>query len=141
MVTAELKIKRIAKKETYTIGKLYVNGIYFCDTLEDVVRPQANGKVINKVHGETAIPSGRYRVAITYSNRFKKNMIQVLNVPGFGGIRIHAGNVNSDTDGCPLVGFNKEKGKVLDSAVTSAKLFNNVKEFINDGTEVYLTVE
>ena len=104
----KLELKRIAYKETYTIGKLYIDGIYFADTLEDKVRDI-------KIKDKTAIPCGTYKVQITYSNRFKKMMPLLLNVPGFEGIRIHNGNSESDTSGCILVGQNKVKGKLVNS--------------------------
>ena len=104
----KLELKRIAYKETYTIGKLYIDGIYFCDTLENKVRAI-------KIKDKTAIPCGTYKVQITYSNRFKKMMPLLLNVPGFDGIRIHSGNTSEDTSGCVLVGQNKVKGKLVNS--------------------------
>ena len=106
----KLELKRIAYKEEYTIGKLYIDGIYFCDTLEDKVRDK-------KIKDKTAIPYGTYKVQITYSNRFKKMMPLLLNVPGFEGIRIHTGNSELDTSGCILVGQNKVKGKLVNSRV------------------------
>src|SRR5574343_1399765 len=137
----ELKIKRIAKRLTYTIGKLSVDGVYFCDTLEDTERPQSKGRILNKIHGKTAIPIGRYRVTISYSNKFKKRMIQILNVPDFEGIRIHAGVDASHSEGCPLVGFNKEVGKLTGGFDVSQKLFLLVEEAINNGKEVFITIE
>lgn len=80
-------LKRIYNGKTYTIGKLYCNGEYFCDTLEDVVRPKGE-----KVYGQTAIPEGKYKVIITMSNRFKKMLPLILDVPNFAGVRIHSGN-------------------------------------------------
>ena len=77
-----------------------------------------------KVYGETAIPTGIYRVIISYSNRFKKQMPLLLNVPGFAGIRIHTGNTEKDSLGCILVGKNKAVGKVLESRDTYNKLFS-----------------
>ena len=106
----KLRLERVAKKNTYTIGKLYINDSYFCDTLEDVVRPDGV-----RVFGQTAIPIGVYEVAITMSNRFKKLMPLLLNVPMFDGIRIHSGNTDADTYGCILVGKNTEIGKLTNS--------------------------
>lgn len=83
----KLTLKRIALRPTYTIGKLYIDGEYFCDTCEDTVR--MDGK---KIPGETAIPFGTYRVVITQSARFKKKLPELLDVPYFVGVRIHAGN-------------------------------------------------
>ena len=111
-------IKRIFKGPDYTIGKLYIDGKYFCDTLEDTVR--APGV---KIPGKTAIPAGKYKIKLTESLRFKKLMPRLENVPGFTGVLIHAGNTAEDTEGCILVGKNRVKGKVLDSRETFARLF------------------
>ncbi len=123
----ELKLKRIALRPTYTIGKLYIDGEYFCDTLEDTVRDlDKDGKFDNgekKVYGETAIPYGTYEVKWTYSNKFKKYTPQLMNVPSFEGIRIHAGNTAADSLGCVLVGKNKAVGKVLESRATVSQLY------------------
>lgn len=117
----------MALKDTYTIGKLYINGEYFCDTLEDKVRDlNKNGVFDNgekKIYGQTAIPYGTYNVKWTYSNKFKKYMPLIENVPSFAGIRIHAGNSSADTQGCVLVGENKAVGKVLNSKNTVNKLY------------------
>lgn len=115
----KLTVERFAFKETYTIGRLLVEGKYFCDTLEDKVRPAGE-----KIFGKTAIPSGTYQLSITYSPKFKKNLPLVMNVPGFEGIRIHPGNTPEDTEGCLLVGWNKEKGKVLESKATFSALMD-----------------
>ena len=97
----ELKLKVIARRDTYSIGKLYIDGVYFCDTLEDTVRDlNKNGVFDNgekKIYGKTAIPYGTYNVKWTYSNKFKKYMPLIENVPSFAGIRIHAGNSSADT--------------------------------------------
>lgn len=111
----KLTLKRNFKGADYTIGKLYIDGHYFCDTLEDTIRP-AN----KKIAGKTAIPAGNYKVIKSYSPRFKKILPEILNVPNFTGVRIHAGNTAKDTDGCVLLGLNKTKGAVLDSQATMA---------------------
>lgn len=116
-------LKRIYNGSTYTIGKLYCNGEYFCDTLEDVVRPKGE-----KVYGKTAIPEGKYKVIITMSNRFKKMLPLILDVPNFAGVRIHSGNTEVDTEGCILVGENKVKGKVINSRATMNKLMKMLDE-------------
>ena len=110
-----LVLKRNFKGPDYTIGKLYIDGHYFCDTLEDTVRPSGT-----KIAGRTAIPAGEYKVVKSYSPRFKKILPEILDVPGFTGVRIHAGNTAKDTDGCILLGLNKTKGAVLDSQTTMA---------------------
>lgn len=113
----KLTLKRIALRETYTIGRLYIDGEYFCDTCEDKVRP--NGQ---KVPGETAIPYGTYRIMITKSGRFKKMLPELLDVPYFSGVRIHSGNTAKDSEGCILVGRNTIKGQVTQSRATMDKL-------------------
>ena len=111
----KLKLQRIFKAETYTIGKLFIDGVYFCDTLEDKVRDV-------KIKGITAIPTGKYKVKITMSNRFKKLMPLLIDVPNFEGVRIHSGNTSEDTEGCILVGKNSGTGKVTNSRNTFEKL-------------------
>ena len=115
----KLLVRRTALKDTYTIGRLYVDGDYFCDTLEDRVR---NLRKEAKVAGETAIPDGRYKVTITMSPRFGRLLPLLHDVPQFTGVRIHAGNTAKDTQGCILVGFNRVKGKVVDSRKTETEL-------------------
>lgn len=126
-------LNRIAKKAKYTIGKLYINDKYFCDTLEDTDRSLTQSMTeqqigSKKIYGETAIPTGTYRIIISYSNKFKKQMPLLLNVPGFAGIRIHSGNTEKDSLGCILVGKNKAVGKVLESRDTYSKLFSILQE-------------
>lgn len=116
----KLTLKRIALKDKYTIGHLYIDDKYFCDTVEDKVRDLSKEK---KVYGETAIPYGTYEVKWTYSNKFKKYMPLLVNVPQFEGIRIHSGNTAADSLGCIIVGQNKEVGKVLNSRATVSKLY------------------
>lgn len=100
-----ISLKRFEFGSTYTVGKLYVDGVYQCFTLEDKVREQEGVDVSKwKVSGTTAIPTGTYKVTIDYSNRFQKEMPHVLDVPGFEGIRIHSGNTSKDTEGCILLG-------------------------------------
>jgi hypothetical protein len=116
----KILLQRIALRENYTIGKLSVNDKYLCDTLEDCVRPNAQGA--GKIAGQTAIPAGIYPVDYTYSYRFKTYLPELKNVPNFTAIRIHAGNTDKDTQGCVLVGENKIKGQVINSRSTLAKL-------------------
>ena len=114
----KLELERHALRDTYTIGRLSVDGVKFCDTLEDKVRPDGV-----KVWGETAIPAGVYKVIITESARFKRRLPLLVDVPMFEGIRIHPGNTAVDTHGCILVGVNSVKGKVTQSQVTFKRLF------------------
>ena len=111
----KIKVDRIYKGESYTIGKMYLNGEYFCDTLEDAIRPV-------KIPNETAIPAGTYKVEVTYSPRFKRNLPLLIDVPNYTGIRIHNGSNKDHTSGCILVGFNTSKGILSDSRKTSDQL-------------------
>jgi len=121
------KVYRKHLKQSYTIGKLFYkidNGdwVYFCDTLEDVVRPSGE-----KVYGETAIPYGNYEFILTQSVHFQCMLPLLLDVPNFSGVRIHWGNSNLDTKGCILVGENKQKGRVINSRATFDKFMNLLK--------------
>lgn len=117
-----------------TIGDLYIDGTFFCYTLEDIVRDL---KDLNndgdfddvgegKVYGKTAIPYGEYNVVLSMSNRFKKVLPEVLNVPGYSGVRIHAGNTDKDTHGCPLVGMTKSKDFIGMSRIAMNKLMQRL---------------
>lgn len=114
-----LELKRIAKQKTYTIGRLFVDGVYLCDTLEDRCIDWTKQK---KVKHQTAIPEGEYVVKLTLSPRFKRLLPELMDVPNYENIRIHSGNSEVDTSGCPLLGENREKGKVLNSRYYEKKL-------------------
>lgn len=113
-----LEVKRIFKGNKYTIGKLYIDGKYFCDTMEPPVRMKK----------PKAIPLGKYKVIINHSNKFNKLLPLLLNVEGFEGIRIHNGSYPEDTLGCILVGKNKIKGMLVDSRYTLMQLMNELKD-------------
>ena len=124
----KIELVRIAFKDTYTIGKLYVDGKYFSDVLEDVDRgldsSMSESEILEKkVKGQTAIPTGHYVINITYSPKYKRMMPLLLDVKGFSGIRIHSGNTAKDTEGCLIVGKNKKVGMVLESRDTYQRLF------------------
>lgn len=136
----EITLNRTYKSPDYTIGKMYLNGKYFCDTLEDPVRhiaPDGSGKIKN----ETAIPAGRYKVVVDESPRFKRALPRLVAVPYFEGIRIHAGNTTADTSGCILVGENKEKGKVLNSRATETRLTGILLNCQRAMEPIYITIE
>jgi hypothetical protein len=101
----KLTLERKHGTKDWTEGKLFIDDVYFCDTLEDQERP-------NKIKSETAIATGNYKVVLTMSNRFKKVMPLLLNVPNFEGVRIHSGNTKEDTEGCILVGKKFKDGFV-----------------------------
>jgi hypothetical protein len=117
----ELKLIRETFTEDSTIGKLYVNGAFHCFTLEDKVRDV-------KIKSITAIPKGKYEVAITFSNRFQQLMPLLLNVPNFEGVRIHWGNYSKDTDGCILVGTTKGVNMIGNSRTAYTKLLTLLKQ-------------
>ena len=141
----KLTLDRKYKKPEYTIGKLYINGQYFCDTLEDKDRGLTQDMDENtifdiKVNGETAIPKGTYKVEYTYSPKYKKYMLQVMNVPGFAGIRIHSGNNKDHTEGCILPGKNTKIGQVTCSRATTMQLTEIVKAAIHGGQNIELEI-
>jgi hypothetical protein len=93
------------------IGDLFIDGVFFCHTLEDEKRAEGV-----KVYGETAIDAGIYEVKITYSPAFKRKMPLLINVPRFTGVRLHGGNDSGDTLGCPLVAFNTDLKRIWGTA-------------------------
>ena len=151
----ELILKRIAKRKTYTIGRMYIRGQvmdeylpgtedkYFCDTLEPTWRDYEHGAY--KVKGRSAIPEGRYAVVISWSPKFKQWLPILLGGPEFNrkwqGIRIHAGNTAKDTEGCILVGKNREVGKVLDSRKWLYELKQRIVEAKDKGEAVWITIK
>ena len=150
----ELILERIAKRKTYTIGRLYIQrrvddeylagteNQYFCDTLEPTWRDYEHGGY--KVKGRSAIPEGRYAVVISFSPKFKQWLPILLGGSEFNrkwqGIRIHAGNCSEDTEGCILVGKNREVGKVLDSRIWVHRLKQKIVEAKSRGEAVWLTI-
>lgn len=138
----KLTLKRIAKQQTYTIGKLYIDGVYFCDTIEDKDRGLTSQMTVEqiklkKVYGETAIPVGTYTIDMnTVSAKFQTRswakpysgkIPRLQNVKGFDGVLIHPGNTAEDSLGCILVGKNKVKGKVVESQNTFVALMKILK--------------
>lgn len=153
----ELTLKRKYFKPTYTIGKLYVNGVYTCDTLEDkdrgLTRDMPTTEIYKrKVYGATAIPKGKYRVDMdTVSPRFGNRpwarpyggkLPRLVNVPCWEGVLLHVGNSPADSTGCVLPGFNKAKGKVLDSTRAFYDLMDkHLVPAHNRKEEIWLTIE
>lgn len=155
----ELVLLRSARKETYTIGRLIIDGLNMtlCDTLEDKDRgltqdmaPEQISAV--KIYGETAIPAGRYRIDMdTVSKKYEAidwykqlcggKLPRLVNVPGFEGILIHPGNTALDSYGCILVGENKAVGKVLYSRVTFARVYAVLKQARDAGEEIWITIK
>lgn len=141
----KILVKRIAKKNTYTIGKMYLNNEYFCDTLEDKDRGLKQASSVSSIHkikvpNQTAIPTGTYEVVINKSPKFGRVLPRVLNVPGFDGILIHRGNTDKDTSGCILVGENKVVGKVINSTTYENKLVSILSEALSAGERITLEI-
>lgn len=152
----ELRLERKYKKDTYTIGNLYINGAWFCNTCEDRDRGLTQSMSVDeisriKVYGETAIPTGRYIIRMDivspkyqavawYKKNCKGRMPRLERVKGFQGILIHPGNSALDSLGCILTGVNREKGKVLESRATFLKLWNILEEARKRGETIYLTI-
>lgn len=143
----ELQLKRIAKRPTYTIGRLYTRRLesgklspwkYFYDTLEPHWIDFHHGG--RKTKGKTAIPEGRYPVVVTMSPRFKRWLPLLVGVPKYSGIRIHSGNTSADTKGCILVGRNTEVGRVTDSHRTLYRLMQIISHR-DEGEPVFIEVE
>lgn len=148
----ELVLNRILKTNDYTIGELSVNGKYLCDTIEDTVRPLPEScpntpkgiacKCKEKVYGKTAVPAGTYKVKLGYSNRFRRILPQVLDVPHFLGILIHSLNQSSETEGC--IGVGEWDGKTEDWISNSRKNFNKLfdmlKQADKNGESITITI-
>lgn len=109
-----------------TLGKLYLNNVFLCHTLEDTDRYLDRKGIQAKIYASTCIGAGKYDVRVSMSNRFKKMMPELLNVPGFTGIRIHSGNTSEDTEGCILVGNVRGKDKILDSRSAFESLMSKI---------------
>ena len=132
----KLILIRHARRADYTIGRLEdENGKKICDTLEPTWRNYKGGEL--KIPKKSAIPEGSYRVVVTKSRRFQKYLPLLVGVPGFEGVRIHAGNTSRDTEGCILVGQNIQVGKVLWSRITLEKLM----KLIENEKEIYIIIK
>lgn len=155
--TLELVLNRRYKKDTYTIGDLYVEGKWFCSTLEDKDRGLTSAMTSEqiakiKVYAETAIPTGRYVVRMDivspkyngvewYRKNFGGRMPRLESVRGFIGILIHPGTTSLNSAGCVLVGLNKAKGKLLDSRATFLKLWKVLEQARREKKTIYLTIK
>lgn len=152
----ELKVKRKAKRETYVIGDLSIDEVFFSNTLEDTDRgltSDMSDEEIKEIKqkGITAIPTGRYKVVMNVqSPKFSKYkqyefckgyLPRLVDVPGYEGVLIHIGNYPKDTDGCILVGKNTVKGAVIESTATFKKLYDILKNADEAGQDIYITIE
>ena len=138
----ELRLLRYPSTSNYTEGKLYINGAYFCDTLEDQDRGLYQHMSLAeiqavKVYGETCIPYGTYKVELSYSPKFKKIMPAILDVKGFTGVRMHNGVDKNSTLGCILVGIKYKDGMLTNSR----KTFNELMQKLQNQKEITLVIE
>lgn len=129
----QLTLKRPEIKDSaITISDLYVDGVLFCQVVEDRDRGLYQADDLSyiqsiKVKHETAIPYGSYQIVMSFSQRFQKYLPELLDVPGFSGIRIHAGNTEADSSGCLLPG-KRSGNKVINSTITTANLISQIKK-------------
>lgn len=152
----KLLLRRIFKGPSYTIGKLFINGVYECDTLEDQDRGLTSQMSLEeikakKVYGVTAIPTGTYSINMTtvspkfkdraWAKPYKGILPRLENVKGYEGVLIHVGNKAEDTLGCILVGENKVKGQVINSTATFQELYSVMLKAKLLGEELSLTIE
>lgn len=139
----DLTLRRGPSDSVATIGELFVDGsaARACWTLEDPVR-EVPGQPVEtwKIQDKTAIPVGRYRIAITDSPKFGRRMPILLNVPGFSGIRVHSGNTAEDTDGCILVGATRQGDGVYQSRAAFMTLYEQLEVALLAAEEVWLIV-
>lgn len=137
----EIKVIRHTLTSDYTVGKLYINDAYMCDTIED--RYRKIEKKEDKVYGVTAIPHGRYPVILDYSSKYSKLMPHILDVPYFEGIRIHSGNSDEDSLGCIIVGEyvpGVAGGWVKNSRIAYSKVFAKLKQASDKGERIFITI-
>jgi hypothetical protein len=142
----KIKIIRKYRKTDYTIGEMYIDGRFFCSTLEDTDRGLQSDMPLSelkakKKYGITAIPTGRYKVKMTYWAKYKKYYPELCNVPGYTSILIHGGKNATATLGCVLVGENKIKGGLINSGKYVEELRQKITAEIKAGKEVYITIE
>ena len=129
----KLQLRRLYPRPEYTIGKLYIDGVYFCDTIEDTDRGLYQTMPLAEIQAKkkqdiTAIPYGKYKVVLSMSPRFRKILPEILNVPGFAGVRIHSGNTQYDSSGCLILGKNTIKGKVTNSRYYVAEFIKRLEK-------------
>ena len=129
-----LRVIREPSTAAATLGILLIDGVFTCWTLEDVVREV-------KIPGETAIPAGRYDVRLSLSQRFQKLLPEILAVPGFTGIRIHAGNTQADTHGCLLVGRVRAVDRVEESKLALMHVMEQLRRATTAGDPITITIE
>ena len=140
-----IEVIRKFQREEYTIGEMLVNGVHFCDTCEDKDRGLRSDMTLSqikkiKVYSKTAIPYGTYNVSVYFWPKFRKNYPLLHDVPGFTGILIHGGSTAKDSAGCLLLGENKIKGGLVNSAPYVRRLTTMCEDAIKSGGKVKITI-
>jgi hypothetical protein len=136
-----IEVKRVAHTNRSTIGEMWIDGVFEAYTLEDCVREDPLKSISEwKIPGQTAIPAGTYDVVIDFSNRFQRLMPHILDVPGFSGVRIHAGNTDKDTEGCILIGQEKGTDFIGHSKAAFDTFFQQLHDAIEASQPVTVTV-
>lgn len=133
----EIVIKRVAFRQTYTVGHLYIDHKLFCDTLEP---HSINWAVETKIPGRTAIPEGTYGIALALSMKFHRFMPYLVGIPEFQGVMFHWGNYPKHTAGCILVGDNTDVGKLFNSRKIFMKLYSLIEEAVKKGEKVMVHI-
>lgn len=139
----ELTLKRKVYAATFTLGMMVFGGFQYY-SVEDTVRPLSDctrTTCVGKIDGVTAIPAGRYEIKDTYSPRFKKNMLELQNVPGFQGIRVHPGNTAQDTEGCILLTAKPTPTGGTESRKAMEQFNKDVRAILARGERVWITIE
>lgn len=141
----ELQLTRTIKTNRSTIGELNIDGAFECFIIEDKDRGLQQGMTISeltalKVKTQTAIPSGHYEIVVSFSDRFRKMLPLLLNVPAYEGVRIHPGNTDADTEGCLLPGKTKSQDAVGSSRAAFATLFDKIKAGMQR-EKVFITIK
>lgn len=137
----EFVLTRVQVDDDVTIGDLTIGGHHICWVCEDAVR-EVPGQPVEtwKIKGKTAIPYGRYQIKRTFSNRFQRTTPQLINVPGFAGIRIHAGNDAGDTEGCPLPGLERRAKGVGQSLLAMIEVEKWLSAIDRNGAEAWIEI-
>lgn len=133
----QIQVKRKVRSSSFSMGEMFIENVFFCYTLEDKDRKLKASMPLSemmsiKIPAETAIPTGNYELVMSFSNRFQKFLPQLLQVPCFEGIRIHAGNISAHTEGCILLGYekNEEEGMVLTSRLAVRDFISRINTVI-----------
>lgn len=137
-------VTRVAGAENYTQGRVYLDNVFFCHSCEDEDRfleRSLEDVSERKIYGRTAVPRGKYRLITSMSHRFGKVLPEVLDTPGFSGIRMHGGNRAEDSLGCILVGRVRTSSGIAQCADTVQRIIQQIEDAADLGIETWLEIE